>query len=143
MAKLQISTRVDAPTAELFDLLADPMNEAAWNPDVVEVRRVDEGPLAVGAVWEGRYRAMGTMQITLVDCERPTRLAFSVSGSRLAMEMAFAFAPEGPATRLDAIADVRTRGMMRVLSPLIGPIMRRTFRRRPEQMAAGVAAQSH
>jgi Polyketide cyclase / dehydrase and lipid transport len=139
MAKLGMSSRVEAPPEELFDLLADPGHETLWNPDVVEVHRLDAGPIGVGSRWQGRYKGIGTMDITLREYERPHRLAFAVSGSRMDMSFAFALAPADTATNLVSDADIRPKGAMRLMSPLVGPMMRRTFAKRPAQMAEGVA----
>src|SRR3989442_1383189 len=54
--RLDINTRVDAPIEELFDLMADPETEVDWNPDAIEVRRIDQGAIGPGAEWQGRYR---------------------------------------------------------------------------------------
>ena len=44
-ARLEFSPRVDAPVDELFDLMADPETEVDWNPDAIDVRRLDDGSL--------------------------------------------------------------------------------------------------
>jgi uncharacterized protein YndB with AHSA1/START domain len=139
--RLDIDTRVDAPVDDLFDLMADPETEESWNPDALEVRRLDQGPIGPGAQWQGRYKGMGSMRIVLDEYERPTRLVFSITGDRMDMHWFFTFAADGAATRLKAAAELRPKGAMRLLSPLFGPMMRRTFSRRPAQLAAGVAAQ--
>jgi uncharacterized protein YndB with AHSA1/START domain len=141
MTQLNIATRVDAPVDELFDLMANPSAEEQWNPDAIEVRRLDDGAIRPGARWKGRYKGMGEMDITLDACERPSRLVFSIVGSRLDMHWTFTFAADGPAaSRLTAAADMRPKGALRLLTPLLGPMMRRTFSKRPEQLAAGVRA---
>ena len=140
MPRVDITAKVEAAPGELFDLMADPQTEVDWNPDALEVQRVDDGPLGPGAQWRGRYRGMGSMHIALDEYERPERLEFSITGSRMDMKWRFTFAPDGAATRLEAVADLRAKGVMRLLSPLLGPMMRRTFSRRPSQLAAGVAA---
>jgi hypothetical protein len=47
---------LDEPREAVFDLMADCSNEPAWNPDVLGVTRIDDGPVAPGAEWDGRYR---------------------------------------------------------------------------------------
>jgi hypothetical protein len=48
--------------------------------------------------------------------------------------------PAGDATKLHASADLTPKGAMRLLTPVFGTMMRRTFSRRPAQLEAGVAA---
>jgi uncharacterized protein YndB with AHSA1/START domain len=138
--RLDINTRVDAPIEELFDLMADPKTEVDWNPDAIEVQRIDRGEIGPGAEWHGRYKGMGSMQIKLDKYDRPNRLVFSINGNRMDMHWTFTFAPEGAATRLAAEAELQPKGAMRLMTPLLGPMMRRTFSMRPAQLAAGVAA---
>ena len=140
--RLNIDTSVAAPIEDLFDLMADPCTEEDWNPDALEVRRLDDGPIGPGARWQGRYKGMGDMQVTLDEYERPTRLVFSITGSRMDMRWTFNYAPGESATRLTAAGELTPKGAMRLLSPLLGPMMRHTFAKRPAQLAAGVAAQS-
>ena len=142
MTQLHIASRVDAPVGELFDLMANPSTEEQWNPDALEVRRLDDGAIGPGARWQGRYKGVGEMDITLDEYEPPSRLVFSIVGSRMDMHWTFTLAADGPSTSLlTAAADLRPKGALRLLTPLFGPLMRRTFSKRPEQLAAGVRAQ--
>ena len=125
---------MDAPVEPLFDLLADPETENDWNPEAIEVRRVAENR------WRGRYKGIGEMDIVLDDAVRPERLHFTITGSRLDMDWSFTLAPDGDGTRLHVDADMEPKGAMRIAGPLLGPVMGQTFKKRPQQLAAGVAA---
>jgi hypothetical protein len=122
--------------------MADPENETDWNPDVIEIRPLTgDRPLGPGSQWEGRYRGMGTMRVRLDEYERPERLVFTTSGDRIDMRFVFAFSGHGVGpTHIVADADMTPKGPMRLIGPLFGPMMRRTMSKRPEQIAAGVAA---
>jgi uncharacterized protein YndB with AHSA1/START domain len=139
VTRIDIKSRVDASAEELFDLMADPETEEQWNPDAIEVHRVGEGPIGPGARWDGRYKGMGTMHITLDEYERPDRLVFSITGSRMDMHWTFTYAADGTGTQLAAAAELAPKGAMRMFAPLLGPMMRRTFSKRPAQLAEGVA----
>jgi uncharacterized protein YndB with AHSA1/START domain len=138
--QLRMAMTLAEPPDEVFDLMADPENELSWNPDVIEVRRLDRGPLGRGAHWHARYRGMGAMRIRLEEHERPGRLVFATTGDRIDMRFAFSFSATGAGTNVSADAQVSPKGATRILSPLLGPMMRRTFARRPAQLAAGLAA---
>jgi hypothetical protein len=83
---------------------------------------------------------MGEMQITLEEYERPSKLSFRIVGNRMDMHWTFRFTPEGEATQLRAEAELQPKGATRILTPVLGPMMRRTFAQRPAQLAAGVEA---
>ena len=93
--------------------MADPETEESWNPDALEVERINDGPIAPGAQWRGHYKAMGTMRITLEDHERPTPLVFAIAGSRTDMHWAFRFATVGPAPDLWRLPSCVRRGQSR------------------------------
>lgn len=133
--------QIAGPVDEVFDFMADVANETRWNPDVKTVRRLDSGPLAVGSEWEGTYRGMGAMRVRLDEYERPHRLVFSTTGVRMNLRVAFDYAAGagGDTTAVTVAAGVEPQGIMRVLSPVVGPMMRSTFAKRPAQLSAGLA----
>jgi Polyketide cyclase / dehydrase and lipid transport len=139
--RLDLAIDLDEPPEAVFDLMADVGNEPLWNPDALDVKRVDDGPLAPGAEWEGRYKGMGTMRVRLDEYERPRRITFTTTGDRMDMRWAFDYSPAGESsTHVDAHAEIQPKGAMRLMGPLIGPMIRRTFSKRPAQLEAGLHA---
>jgi predicted ester cyclase len=135
---LKYEMGIDASVREVFNLLADVANEPIWHPDVVEVRRLGAGPLGPGSQWQARYRGLGQMVVRLEEYEPYERLAFSTTGPRMDMRLAFDFAPAGSTSRVAAQGELQPKGAMKLLSPLIGPMIRRTFAERPAQIALGI-----
>jgi uncharacterized protein YndB with AHSA1/START domain len=140
--RMDIERSVNAPREALFDLMADPATEPDWNPDAIEVHRTDDGPIGAGARWTGRYRGLGTLEIHLEGYERPERLVFALSGSRMDMRWTFGFRADGETTRLTAQAELHPKGALKLASPWMGIVMRRTFDQRPAQLEAAVAART-
>ena len=139
--QLDLTMDVAEPPEAVFDLMADCSNEPLWNPDALEVTRIDDGLVAVGAEWEGRYKGMGNMRIRLDEYERPTRLKFTTSGDKLDMRWTFDYSPSGASTtHVDAHAEIQAKGPMRLMGPLLGPMIKRTFSKRPAQVQAGLVA---
>ena len=140
-SELNLTFEVDEPREAVFDLMADCSNEAQWNPDVLEVKRIDDGPLAVGAEWDGRYKGMGTMRIRLDEYERPERIKLTTTGNKMDMQWTFEYSsPAATKTHVDVHAVVAPKGAMKLMSPFMGPMMRRTFSKRPAQLTAGLKA---
>ena len=139
-SRLNLAIDIDEPPEALFDLMADVGNEPAWNPDALEVKRIGDGPLAEGAEWEGRYKGMGTMRVRLDEYEPPSRLGFTTTGNKMDMRWRFAYSPRDSGTHVEVHAEIEAKGAMRLMGPFMGPMMRRTFSKRPAQLAAGVAA---
>ncbi len=130
----------DAPVGDVFDFLADCENERAWNPDLKDIHRVTSGPLGPGTEWDGTYRGLGTMRIRLDDYLPARRLAFTTTGSRIDMSFVFTLTGDEQRTEAAVDADVAPKGAVRIASPFLGPMMRRTLAQRPTQMREGLAA---
>jgi Polyketide cyclase / dehydrase and lipid transport len=119
--------------------MADVGNEPLWNPDALEVKRVDDGPIAPGAEWDGRYKGMGTMRVRLDEYERPRRLKLTTTGDKMDMQWTFDYSsPDGSKTHVEAHAQIQPKGAMRLMGPLMGPMIRRTFAKRPAQLETGL-----
>ncbi len=59
---------------------------------------------------------------------------------RFDMDFDFRFSEGDGKTVVAVHATVQPRGASRLLSPLLGPMMRRDFAKRPEQMSRALAA---
>jgi hypothetical protein len=55
------------------------------------------------------------------------------------MQWTFEYSSAGEAkTHVDAHAEIQPRGAMRLMGPLMGPMIKRTFSKRPAQLEAGL-----
>ena len=118
---------VDAPVDQVFDLVADERNEPRYNPRIVRAEKVGPGPVGRGARFVAEPRgtgARGLMTLEIVDYDRPHRLHNVVRSSYLEVDGTVSFDAVGDRTRLRWDWDMRMRGPMRVLTPvlaLVGP----------------------
>jgi uncharacterized protein YndB with AHSA1/START domain len=105
---------LDRSPEEVFDFLADAANEPTWNPDVISVEQVSSGPVGVGSTRRGEYRHIGRIESTVVDYDRPRRLAFRAVGRQAELTLAFQFddAPGG-GTRMRVRGSLSLRGPLR------------------------------
>jgi uncharacterized protein YndB with AHSA1/START domain len=134
MSTATLQTHMPRPPEDLFDLLADVTNEPRWQPDVIDVKKVTDGPVGEGTVFDGRYKGFGTMRIQLTEYQRPRRIRFAATGPRAEMDVIFEFAPSGDGSEMKAEMRIDLRGAARVLTPVFGPMLRREVRKRPAQM---------
>lgn len=111
-----------------FAFVADFANAAAWDPGVATSERIDAGPVAVGA----RYRLgirMGSrvvpMEYVITQLEPGRRVVLAGSGSGVVAvdDIAFEATPMG--TAITYVADIRLRGLLRLLTPFAGGAFRR------------------
>ena len=63
--------------------------------------------------------------MTITTFERPERLKFEVSGKRMDIPTTFTFAETDGGTKVLGAFDIRPKGLMSVLLPLLSPMIRR------------------
>jgi len=83
MARFLDAIDVPTPLDSAFDYLAQFQHSAEWDPDIVEARRLDDGPLAVGSRFEIVVSFLGRrirMEYTLVAHEPPHRIVLRGTG---------------------------------------------------------------
>ena len=123
--KGKLHCHVTRSAEDVFDFLADLRNESRWNPRVVAIEQATAGPVRVGTRFHGRYRGIGQLDTVLVECLRPSRIAFRSEGPRMEIEGAFMLTSTAGGTDVALEADLRPRGLISKIAPLMGPLVRR------------------
>jgi len=106
-----------------FAYVADFSRQARWDPNTVSSRRLDDGPLGVGARFALDVR-MGSrttpMEYRITEYMAPSRVVLVGEGSGVWSQdvIAFSEAPEG--TRVDYVAEIRLSGLLGIIQPLLG-----------------------
>jgi uncharacterized protein YndB with AHSA1/START domain len=134
-------TRIERPADAVFDYLADLDHEPEWNPDASNVVRVSPGPVGLGTVWEEDFRRVGHYVTTIDAYERPSVLSFDARNPRTDARVRFDLAAEGDdATRVSCVVELTMKGGMRLLEPLLSPMIRRQIEReRPASLRRAFA----
>jgi Polyketide cyclase / dehydrase and lipid transport len=114
---------IDRQIEEVFDFVLDERNEPLYNAEMLRSEKVTDGPIGVGTRFrashqQGRRTVYLDVQITY--CDRPYRMASrtAMPGSDINGELTFE--PVGSRTRMRWVWDVRLKGHMRALTPLVG-----------------------
>jgi Polyketide cyclase / dehydrase and lipid transport len=122
MARIDGEIIIAAPVEQVFDMGADERNEPRYNPRIILAEKTSPGPVGRGTRFTAEPRGMGArglMNIQLVDYDRPRRLATLIRSSYMNIDGTLAFARAGGGTRMRWSWDIRLRGAMRALSPLM------------------------
>lgn len=111
------------PIADAFAFVADFANSSRWDPGVANSERIDEGPLAVGARYRLGVRVAGRVnemiyEVTALD--PPKRVVLAGRGSGVTAVDDIGFAESATGTVIDYRADIRLRGLLRLLEPFLG-----------------------
>jgi uncharacterized protein YndB with AHSA1/START domain len=127
MITVEKEVLVERPAGEVFDFLADVRNEERWNPNVLRIESEADGPLSVGATFEGVYRRGGRMRFELVEAVRPRRLVFRGGGRQITLVGTLELEQAGSATRVRRKGEMEPRGLMKLLAPLMRKPIERQY----------------
>jgi Polyketide cyclase / dehydrase and lipid transport len=83
--------------------------------------------VGLGSTFFGDYRSAGSVQLELVEFERPRRVTFRARSRIVDFDDAVELTPVDGGTRLEARMTAQPRGAMRLVSPLMARTMRRQF----------------
>lgn len=145
-------TRIDGRTSfartpeEIFDFLADPRHEPAYNPRVLSARKETPGPISPGTRFAQRVKSFGRagdVSIRLVDCERPHHLTWAIGSTGMAIDGTEEITQENGRTTVHWSWDFRPRGGLRLLGPLVGWAGRRLEQRVWADMKSHLEADDH
>src|SRR5215510_11673756 len=130
---MQVTARtgIVCPPERVFDTLADLRNETQWNTRVSSAELRSPEPIGPGS----RFAIVngGTAyDVTITTYDRPLRLVFEASG-KPDLTITCTFTPTGDGTDLTSDFDFRPRGALKVVFPLLGPVIRRDV---PRQYAS-------
>jgi len=134
----EMRCHVSRSPEDVFDFLADLRNESRWNPRVVRVEQITPGPVGAGTRFHGTYRGIGALGTVLITCDRPSRIAFHSEGPRMDIDGAFMLIRAAGGTDVTLDADLRPRGLLGKVAPLLGPLFRRQNASAAERLKAAL-----
>jgi carbon monoxide dehydrogenase subunit G len=123
MTTLHERVETTLPIGEVFAYVADFANSADWDPGVATAERLDDDPLGLGSRFRLGVRLgprVGTMEYRISVFEPPTRVVLVGSGSGVSAVDEIRLERLASGTRLDYTADIRLRGLLRLLEPFLG-----------------------
>jgi hypothetical protein len=130
MAKIEGEILIGRPVAEVFDFVADSRNEPSFNPAMSGVELLTPLPIGRGTQFRARMGRVGKqMLVELTEFDRPHRLGSRTTSSMMQTSGALTFAAQGDGTLMSWDWQVRPKGWMRILGPLLGPLGTRMERR--------------
>jgi uncharacterized membrane protein len=132
MARVVGEIVINRPVEEVFDFVADERNEPRYDPRMRDAEQISEGPVGSGTRFRTVLETMGrtmSMIVEFTGYERPRRLASVTRSSMMETEGALTFESVPGGTRMRWSWDVRPRGALRLMAPIVGVIGRRQEQR--------------
>lgn len=128
MARIEGVIVIGRPVDQVFDFVADQRNEPRYNPRMVRAEKVSAGPVGAGTVFRsaaGSGRRTAEMLIEFTAYDRPVRLASTTTMSQADIMGSLTFEPVPAGTRMRWSWQVRPKGVMKLLGPVVAWVGRR------------------
>lgn len=131
MVRIEGDIVINRPVDEVFDFVADERNEPQYNPRMLRAEKISPGPVGLGTRFRAEISTIGRpaeMTIENTGYERPRRLESSTRLSTMDIDGALTFEPVPGGTRMQWAWEVRPRGVLRLMAPLVARMGRRQER---------------
>jgi len=132
---LDVNQVIAVPPDVAFDAMVDVRNEVHWNSKVTRSELLSDEPIGQGS----RFQTVNRGQLydaTITEYERPTRITFEVTGKQMDITTTFTFTENSQGTALHGEFDFRPKGLLKVIFPLMRPMIRGDL---PKQMGSFAA----
>jgi uncharacterized protein YndB with AHSA1/START domain len=127
MTVIESSTLIKRRPEDVFDYLVDLRNELEWNPGVVSMEKLTDGPIGVGTRYVAKWKQSQRIEVECVAFDRPHRWTYT-NGGPVTVTFTATLTPHQTGTRLVASFDARPRGWMRLVFPVFVLVMKRQER---------------
>lgn len=117
---------VDRDINEVFDAMADARNEPKWNSEVSKSELTSSEPISKGSTFRTVNRG-NSYDAVLTSYARPDSLTFDVSGKSFDITGRFDFKAADGGTTVTGSFDMRPKGFMKLMFPLMKPMISKDF----------------
>ena len=115
---------IECSAATAFDLMADARNELHWNSGVSQVDLITDRPVAKGS----RFLVVdkrGQHEVEITAFQRPENLSFSVNDASMDVDISYTVSEQDNVTTMTGRFNAKGKGLIKLLLPLLVPIIRR------------------
>ncbi len=128
---------INKPVAEVFGYMAVPENAPKWMPDVVGIKRITPGPLALGSKFEEtRKMGMGMKETYPTEVTKwvPNKeMGFIATGKSVTVDVHYDISSVTGGTKLDYAIGFRWKGFAKIMMipflPMIGMSLKKNHKR--------------
>jgi hypothetical protein len=122
------SIGIAAPAEMVFDYVTDVRQEPEWNPQLREAEKLTPGPIGTGTRYRVRFgRGVGTAVIENTAFDRPRSWSAVSTSRRLEVHFRGKVTEFPGGCRLAVQTELLPHGALRVLSPFLRRLMRRSW----------------
>jgi hypothetical protein len=132
MARIEGEIVIGRPVEVVFDYVADQSNEPRYNPQMVRAEKITAGPVGKGTRFRSAVASRGRTAEMLIECtgyDRPKLFATTTTMAQADIGYTLRFEPAADSTRMRWSGQVRAKGALRLLGPVITWLGRRQEQR--------------
>jgi carbon monoxide dehydrogenase subunit G len=131
MLRHQAKVTIDRPPVEVFAFLSDFENEPRYVPGLLRTEKLTDGPVTVGT----RYREVNRMilgltskaEYEIVELDAPKVIGFRGRSGPATFKGRWMLSQVGGGTEATLVGEASMAGPMRLIEPLVGRAVSRTF----------------
>ncbi len=141
--RISVSVEINAPREKVFPWLGDPERAMTWMTSVAGGEIIEQTPDMVGTTFRERVEEDGRgteLHGVITEWVPDERLAFHLEGEFNDADVLFTLEEVGSATRVTQTAEVRFKGVVRIMSLFFGQSFKRNIRRQAESEFAALKA---
>ncbi|HEX9339587.1 MAG TPA: SRPBCC family protein [Thermoplasmata archaeon] len=120
---------IDATPDRVFAVLTDLGRAQQWMPSIQKIDPLTSGPFVIGTSWrETRAAGKRTLEsmVRVTALEPPTRLGLEVDSKPMKGHLEFRLTPRGGGTEIQYEAEMRGKGLFRLMSGAMNRMMAET-----------------
>ncbi len=128
MARIEESIEIRAPAGEVFAIMTDATRWSTWHTAIREAAQTSAGPVGVGTTFRGVTELMGRRMpwtAKATEYEPNERFTKEIDSGSVFIDDHYTFAPTPVGTELTIRYDMKFRGFMRLMAPMIVRSMRK------------------
>lgn len=125
MSAITSSVTVQRPCQAVFDYMADPHNQVDWSPNFLALVTPPAVPIGHGSRFRGKIKNFGTLDLEYAEFERPARFKMATKHWSGGMTHDFRFSALANGTQITQTVEFHPRGVARLFSPLMAPLLRK------------------
>jgi uncharacterized protein YndB with AHSA1/START domain len=140
MPTVTASQTIQAPPSKVFAAIVDLEAFPTWNPTVPKAKALTPGPAKEGSRFEFTVKGFGMVPQELQQFERDRKVCIAPQSKAFGGGHLFVLSPDGKGTRVDHELVMSPRGLMRLMAPMMAPMMRKNLKATMDALAKHVEA---
>lgn len=135
MAVIENSVLIKRPIEVVFESLIDIRNELKWNPRVVLMEKLTDGPVGLGTKFKAKWKTSPVVTVECMQCERPTSWTHH-NGGPIEVTLSARLEPHPEGTTLYARFEATPHGWFTLIFPLFLISIRKEEKRNMQYIKA-------